>query len=300
MDMNQAFEKLKKAGGARAARIILNKLKNPNHIKIYFAARKLRQGMPVAKIINEKWFYGLPFWTDKNTLDPRPDSETLVDAVLNFVGAHICAPSVANATDNIIAPDGAMGRNYAPLHILDLGTGTGCLICAIVKNLPNATGVGIDKSLRAVRIARKNVKNLKLKNKIKIERGNFSSQLSSVFATLRRDRAFIRLRCATPRQGSQFDIIVANPPYIAIGDSRVNAGAKFDPKEALYAGPDGLTAYRAIAKNAKNLLKQGGQIFLEIGAGQSKAVKKIFTDCNWQFEKSYKDLSGIIRVLEFS
>ncbi len=124
----------------------------------------------------------------------------------------------------------------------------------------------------------KNVKNLGLGTRIKILKQDF-------------DSFFFQ---------EQFDIIISNPPYIAIGDSRVNAGAKYDPDIALYAGEDGLSAYRAIARNARATLKPEGKIFLEIGAGMGNEVRKIFKDENWKDGKSYKDLGGIERVLEFN
>lgn len=261
MNLNQAFIILKNASNANDARIICKKMAHRDtdklglvqSLEIKSAARKLRRGVPVAKIIHEKWFYGLPFYTNKNTLDPRPDSETLVDAVLK------------KANDKA--------------KILDLGTGTGCLICSIIKNLNGATGVGIDKSRGALRVAHRNVKNLGLENRIKIMQGDFTSNLKL--------------------QPSNFDIIISNPPYIKIGDKRVNSGAFHDPKIALYSGADGLGAYRAIAKNARAWLKQNGRIFLEIGAGQSASVRKIFKNNGWQFIDSYKDLGQVIRVLEF-
>lgn len=264
MTLNQAFIILQKAGNAHAAKIILkkiseNKTKNDDKLNllemfmVFIAARKLKHDVPVAKIIHEKWFYGLPFYTNKNTLDPRPDSETLVEAVLKK------------------ADDKA--------KILDLGTGTGCLICAIIKNLDGATGIGIEKSSGALRVALKNVKNLKLDNKIKILRGDFISNRNPI--------------------NSKFDIIISNPPYIANNDERVDAGARHDPKIALYSGAGGLDAYRAIAKNARTWLNPNGRMFLEIGAGQSVSVRKIFKNNGWKFIAIYKDLGGVERVLEF-
>ncbi|MCL1892557.1 MAG: peptide chain release factor N(5)-glutamine methyltransferase [Alphaproteobacteria bacterium] len=254
MNLNQAFEILKQAGGAQAARIVLQNKKKINRLQAFLIARKLRRGVPVAKITGEKWFYGLPFRTTRHTLDPRPDSETLVEAVLQ-------------------------GGHKTPT-ILDLGTGTGCLICAVVKNLPGSAGVGIDKSWRALRVARKNVKDLGLQDKIEIIKKDFTSYL-------------------LPPTSYLFDIIISNPPYIAAGDKRVNAGARHDPELALYAGADGLDAYRAIASSARKMLKPRGKIFLEIGVGQSDAVCEIFASAGWRHLKSYKDLGGIRRVLEF-
>ena len=254
MNINQAFTILKNAGGIRAARIITEKYKKISRLRTYYYAYLLRCGMPVAKIIHSKWFYGLDFYTNKNTLDPRPDTETLVEAVIK---------------DTI---------ENKPRHILDMGTGTGCIICALCKNIANTTGVAIDKSKSALFVAQKNIKKFGLQNQIKIQHGDFANFKSN----------------------KKFDIIVSNPPYIKYGDNRVNEGARFDPAIALYAKNDGLFAYEQIAKNAVNLIKTDGKIYLEIGIGQSNAVIKIFEFYGWKFERVEQDLSGINRVLIFT
>lgn len=254
MTINQAFTILQSAGGIRAARIITENQKNLSVIRVWHMARQLRRGVPVAKIIHQKWFYGLPFYTNSHTLDPRPDTETLVAAVI---------------------ADCATTR---PRKILDLGTGTGCILISLVKNIANATGIGIDRSYCAVRVARRNVH--------------------------RHTPGRIRVlwRSFTRRQvpGAPFDVIVSNPPYIARGDVRVDSGAMHDPAMALYAGRDGLAAYDVIAKNARAWLRPAGRIYLEIGAGQDTQVRDIFSTAGWHFIRAEKDLSGIIRVLVFS
>lgn len=254
MEINQVFESLKKAGGIRAARVIVENTKNFSKIKLWFFCRQLRKGVPVAKIIHQKWFFGLKFYTNKYTLDPRPDTETLVSAV------------ISDCTDN------------KKIHILDIGTGTGCIISSLVKNIYGATGIGIDKSWRAIRVAKKNIKTLGLSDKIKILHKDFykPSGLSQLF-----------------------DIIVSNPPYISRTDERVNEGAHYDPAIALYAKNNGLAAYEAIAKNAKNWIKRGGKIYLEIGIDMGSAVKHIFEKEGWRFVRSEKDLASIERVLVF-
>ena len=253
MIINQAFEILKDAGGIRAARIITDNIKNPSRIRVWRIARALRRGVPVAKIIHQKWFYGLCFYTNKYTLDPRPDTETLVAAVI---------------ADNPQNP-----------KILDLGTGTGCIIISLVKNIHGANGTAVDISRGAIRVARRNTKNFGLSDKIKITRASFG------------DPRAVR---------EKFDIIVSNPPYIARGDTRVDAGAMHDPRIALYADNKGNAAYEQIAKNAKHWLKKSGRIYVEIGAGAGDAVKKIFESNRWKFVRAEKDLSGIIRVLVFT
>ncbi len=255
MEINQAFTILNRAGGIRAARIITENTKKLSYFNVWRMAHQLRRGVPVAKIIGQKWFYGLKFRTNRHTLDPRPDTETLVAAVIADCGA-----------------------NNAP-HILDLGTGTGCIIGALVKNIHDATGVAVDWSYGAVRTARANMRDLGLAGRVRVIRNRFDNP-----------------RMAQPQA---FDIIVSNPPYIARDDTRVDAGAMHDPKMALYAENNGLAAYESIAPNAWRWVRPGGKIYLEIGAGQSAAVRDIFTRAGWQFLRSERDLAGIERVLVF-
>ncbi len=254
MDINQAFEILKSYGDAKVAKIIIQKCQKMSFLRTLWYARLLKRGMPVAKIIHSKWFYGMEFYTNRHTLDPRPDTETLVESVIK------------DCSDN------------QPRHILDLGTGTGCIICALCKNIPNTSGVAIDKSRLALCVAKKNIKKFDLKKQIKLKHDDF----------------------ATFNSKEKFDIIVSNPPYIKHGDTRVNTGAKFDPKIALYAKNDGMAAYEQIAKNAIHLIKPNGKIYLEIGIGQSNQVIKIFEFFGWKFLRVDKDLSGLNRVLVFT
>lgn len=245
MTDNQAFKFLAKFATAHDVKIILKNSRRRDFLYLWQTAWQLRRNVPIAKIIHQKWFYGMPFYTNKHTLDPRPDSETLVDAVLtNEIGAR---------------------------KILDLGTGTGCLLCAVIKNMPNASGIGIDISRGACRVAQKNARDLKLGNRIKI--------IHSAIAKM---------------PARDFDIIISNPPYIPINDPRVNAGAKHDPKIALYGGIDGLKYYREIAA-----LKTNAKLYIEIGVGQERAVRKIFANAGWKCVSRHHDLSGRVRVLSF-
>ena len=252
MDKNQAFTILAKAGGTRAARVIVDNTKNLNRCRVWLIARALKRGMPVAKIIHKKWFYGLAFYTNKNTLDPRPDTETLVAAVI---------------ADNPHKP-----------RILDLGTGTGCIISALVKNINMASGIGVDKSRGAIKVARRNIKNLGISDVVEIVRGSFENPNLTL---------------------EKFDIIVSNPPYIAFGDKRVDTGAKHDPKIALYADNDGFGAYYSIAKNAPRWIKPNGKIYVEIGIDEDTKVRQIFESNRWQYVRDERDLAGITRVLVF-
>lgn len=253
MTINQAFELLKDAGGIRAARVITDNLPKISWFCAHIIAHRLRRGVPVAKIIHKKWFYGLEFYTNKKTLDPRPDTETLIESVLS--------------------------NDWHAPKILDLGTGTGCIIAAIAKNIDSATGTAVDISRGALRVARRNIKKLNLRDRIKIKRGSF----------------------ANPRlTREKFDIIVSNPPYIAYGDPRVDAGAMHDPHIALYAKNRGMAAYEQIAKNAKNWIADDGRLYVEIGAGGEVSVRKIFESNGWKFIRADRDLAGITRVLVFA
>ena len=254
MTKNQAFTILQRYGGIRAARIITENTKKLSKIKVWYMAYLLRRGTPVAKIIHKKWFYDLPFYTNRHTLDPRPDTETLVSAV------------ISDCTDN------------HPKRILDLGTGTGCIICSLVKNIPSASGMAIDISRPALRVAKRNVKDLGLKHLVKLKRTDFHSP---------------------HKIKEKFDIIVSNPPYIAKNDPRVNDGAMHDPKIALYADNNGLAAYETIAQNARNWINSRGKIYIEIGIDQGAPIKQIFSKHNWTFIESQNDLGSIERVLIF-
>ena len=255
MKINQAFTILSNAGGIRAARIITENKQNLSRFSVWRMARQLRRGVPVAKIIGQKWFYGLRFYTNKHTLDPRPDTETLVSAVIADCG---------------------VGR--AP-NILDLGTGTGCIIISLIKNIHGARGCAVDLSRGALRVAIKNICTYDLGAKIDTRRASFAQDI---------------------RFDKKFDIIVSNPPYIAYDDARVDGGAMHDPAMALYAENDGFAAYETIAKNARNWIKRGGQIYLEIGIDMGARVRKIFELNGWKFVRSESDLANIERVLVFA
>lgn len=255
MNINQAFTILSNAGGIRAARIITESNKKLSRFAVWRIARALRRGVPVAKIIGQKWFYGLCFYTNKYTLDPRPDTESLVATVISDCGPG-CKPS-----------------------ILDLGTGTGCIIISLLKNINGAHGVAVDLSRGALRVAHRNIVTHKLKDRIMLRRASFSNDI---------------------KFDNKFDIIVSNPPYIARGDMRVDAGAVHDPKMALYAEHDGFSAYESIARNAKNWIKRCGRIYLEVGIDMGARVREIFGSFGWTFVRSECDLAGIERVLVFS
>lgn len=192
-------------------------------------------GEPVSRIKGVREFYGRDFLIDPSTLDPRPDTETLIAAVLGLVARA--------------------GLQEKPLTVLDLGTGSGCILLTLLAELPRAQGVGTDIAQSALRIARQNADRLGLDGRTRFVGARWFDGLED-----------------------PFDLIVSNPPYIASGEIADLAPevAAHDPRGALDGGPDGLDAYRAIAAGAARALSPGGHLVVEIGAGQAEAVMGLF------------------------
>ncbi len=210
---------------------------------------------PVAKILGHKEFWSLQFKTTTDTLDPRPDSETLIDAVLE-----------------------SYKDMNAPLKILDLGTGTGCLILSLLHEYKKATGLAIDISEKALEVARYNATNLNLDDRVTFFQTSWTKDLMGTF-----------------------DIIVSNPPYIPQSHAKtLEPELTFDPDQALYGeDEDGLSVYRLLAKTLSKHLNLQGQLFLEFGQGQENDVQSIFESQDFQPLSSYKDLSNTIRIAVF-
>lgn len=209
---------------------------------------------PIANIVNKKSFWSYDFFVNENVLTPRSDSEILVEAVLS---------NYNNMNEN--------------LNILDLGTGSGCLILSLLKMYKNATGLAIDISDKALQVAKQNAKNLKVEN-IQFLKNNWNDNIED-----------------------KFDIIISNPPYIPTKEIKelepeVN---KFNPLLALDGGEDGLNCYRYLAKSLDKNLKENTKIFLEIGKNQEKDIEKIFNENGYELLKMYKDLAEINRILCF-
>ena len=223
-----------------------------NNFNQLFTRRLNRE--PIANIVNKKSFWSYDFFVNENVLTPRSDSEILVEAVLS---------NYNNMNEN--------------LNILDLGTGSGCLILSLLKIYKNASGLAVDISDKALQVAKQNAKNLKVEN-IKFLKNNWSDNIEE-----------------------KFDIIISNPPYIPTNDIKdltpeVN---KFNPILALDGGKDGLNCYRYLAKSLDKNLKENTKIFLEIGKNQEKDIEKIFNENGYKLLKIYKDLAEINRILCF-
>ncbi|PKA42651.1 peptide chain release factor N(5)-glutamine methyltransferase [Rhizobium sullae] len=214
---------------------------------------------PVHRILGEREFYGLPLSLSAETLEPRPDTEILVDAVLPYLRT--------------------LAKTEEHLHILDLGTGTGAICLALLRECPEASGIGSDVSVDALRTAESNAARNGLKER-------FETVQSSWFQNIH----------------GTFHAIVSNPPYIAsnVIDNLAPEVTKFDPAAALDGGPDGLDAYKAIAKDAARFVQPNGVIGLEIGYDQRNDVTAVFEAAGFRCVESVKDYGQNDRVLVFA
>lgn len=223
-----------------------------------FAARRLKRE-PVSRIVGHREFWNVMLQLSPDVLDPRPDTETIVEAAL----------------DHIVRGGLRMER----LRILDIGTGSGALLLALLSELPNAAGTGTDISAAALEVARANA-----------ERNRLAGRCT-----------FIACDIAAGLQGP-FDLIVSNPPYVARGEiaSLAPEVRDYDPALALDGGTDGLDGYRAIAADARRLLGPGGRLIVELGVGQEAAVRALFTKAGLTVAAVRNDLAGIPRALSAS
>jgi release factor glutamine methyltransferase len=217
------------------------------------ALRRLA-GEPVARIVGAKEFWGLEFHLTRATLVPRPETETVVEAALEAIG----------------------GARLQPLRIADLGTGSGALLVALLKELPNAFGVATDVSEAALAAARGNA--------VRLEAGDRA--------------AFVACDFAAALSGG-FDLVVSNPPYVRSADiaGLAREVRDHDPAIALDGGLDGLNSYRALARDAVRLLKPSGHLVVELGAGMADDVGRLFRAAGLEPVSVRADLAGVARAL---
>ena len=208
---------------------------------------------PMAHILGTREFWSLPFSVTRDTLVPRPDSETLIEAVLQHFS------------------DTTKKRS-----ILELGTGSGCLLLALLSEFPNANGTGVDRSDAALEVAERNAKALKLDHRASFVNGNWADAIKD-----------------------QYEIVISNPPYIP-SDEIQNLDADvalFEPMSALDGGADGLDSYRIIVAQIHRVMAEEAYIFLETGTGQAPAVADMIEASGMQVIDIKKDLSGIERCV---
>lgn len=220
-------------------------------------ARRVRRE-PMAYILGEREFWGLPFKVSPAVLIPRPDSETLVETALDL-----------------------LPERERPLRILDLGVGSGCLLLTLLREYPEATGVGMDAFDAALAIAGENAAALGVASRTRLVPGDW------------RQPGWI------DRLEGPFDLLVSNPPYIVTDTiaALMPEVASHEPRLALDGGPDGLTAYRIIAAAAPRLIAPGGWALVEGGEGQASDISSIFAAAGLSPQIPRKDLAGVERVV---
>ncbi len=215
-------------------------------------------GEPIAYILGYREFYGLLLKVSTDTLIPRPDTETLVDAV----------------TTQLLSQTNNLHDAKQSTPILDLGTGTGAIALAIAKNFPFTTVTAVDSSQAALNIAVENAQNLTIQN--------VQFLLSDWFKEL---------------TGKKFDFIVSNPPYIEKGDEHLQQGdLRFEPISALASGQDGLDDISQIIAHAPPHLNTNGWLMLEHGYNQAVSVASLFKQAGFLHISHVLDINGIKRV----
>lgn len=225
----------------------------PQLARIEALVRRRCDREPISLILGRREFWSLQFQVTADVLAPRADSETLIEAALT-----------------------AVSDREAPFSLLDLGTGTGCLLLALLSELPNATGIGVDLSPAALAVAEGNAAGLGLAAR--------SSWVVSDW-------------CA--RLDGRFDIILANPPYIVsteIGGLAPEV-VHYEPRLALDGGADGYDAYRKLAAQLPPLLNDNGVALFEVGIGQATEVARLLVDNGLVIREIRRDLAGVERCV---
>jgi release factor glutamine methyltransferase len=230
----------------------LNKEVEPNMIenfKKFIERRSSRE--PIAYILETKEFWSKNFFVNKNTLIPRPETELMVEKLVNIF-------------------------QKKDINVLDIGTGTGCILLSLLSELNNSKGIGIDISQKAIQVAIRNSKKHKLNNRTRFYK-----------------------KCFTEVYDNKFDLIVSNPPYIKKKDIKNLADdiKKFEPKLALDGGNDGLDVIKKVIYKSRYILKFNGMLALEIGNEQYKKVSKILSKNNFKTRFLVRDYRDNIRCI---
>ena len=211
---------------------------------------------PISHLLGRREFWSLNFLVGPQVLDPRPASETLVETAFKY-----------------------FNDQNASFSVLDLGTGSGCLVLSVLSERPHAGGLGIDVSSAALGIARQNAILHSLSERVSFKYGDWAKNLDG-----------------------EFDLILCNPPYIAAHEMNNLASGiiNFEPSIALFGGVDGLNAYRKLSDDIAKLLSPKGIAIIECGQGQSESVNKILKKAGLTQIDTNKDISGITRCGVFS
>jgi release factor glutamine methyltransferase len=218
----------------------------------YSLIERRKKGEPIAYLIKKKDFWKNEFYVDENVLIPRPDSEILIEEVLKIFPRKIQA------------------------QVLDIGTGSGCLLLSLLKERSNFYGTGIDISKKSINISKFNAKRLKVNNRAKF----YNSDIDNF-------------------KIGKYDLIVTNPPYIKLSDLKYleKDVVNYEPKLALNGGFDGYSKIRKVISNASTLIKKNGKLILEIGFDQKNKVKEILKKEGFYITKAIKDYGNNDRCI---
>ena len=237
------------------SQLILNldkKIKNKEKEFFFNYIERRKKCEPIAYITGYKEFWKNKFKVDKNVLIPRPDTETIVEQVLNDLNIN------------------------SAKKILDIGTGSGCILLSILRERKKCTGVGVDISKNAIKLAKYNAKIQHIKNRIRF----LNSDIDNFY-------------------GDKYDLIISNPPYVKL--HKINSLDKdiksFEPKVALNGGVDGYTKIRLTIKKSSTLIKKRGKLFLEVGFDQTRETLKLLKLNGFYTNKVVKDLANANRCL---
>lgn len=238
--------------GIEASHLLMHQDHRVENIASFEALLRRREARePIAHIIGVRGFWDHDFTVSADVLVPRPDSETLIEAAL----------AITDKDDRI--------------RVLDLGTGSGCLILSILAKRPHATGVAVDVSAAALTVARANAERLGLSERVTFVEGDFST---------------------APTE--PFDLILSNPPYIKTGDiPTLTPELQFEPVQALDGGTDGLGAYRLLAPLVDNRTAVNGTVIFEVGVHQANAVSDLLHRNGYANVRIQLDLAGIERCV---
>jgi len=237
------------------SQLILNlnkKIKNKEKELFFNYIDRRKKNEPIAYITGYKEFWKNKFKVDKNVLIPRPDTEVIVEQVLDDLNIN------------------------SSKKILDIGTGSGCILLSILRERKKCIGVGVDISKNAIKLAKYNAKIQHIKNRIRF----LNSDIDNFY-------------------GDKYDLIISNPPYVKL--HKINSLDRdiksFEPKVALNGGVDGYTKIRLTIKKSSTLIKKKGKLFLEVGVDQTRETLKLLKLNGFYTNKVVKDLANINRCL---
>ena len=241
--------------GSNREYVILNAKKDLNdknlgHFKKLIKERAHRK--PIAYLLNKKFFWDYEFYVNKNTLIPRPDTEVTIEEILRLT------------------------KYKNKINILDIGTGSGCILLTILKERKNFYGTGIDISKKSLDICKINAKNLNLEKRLKFYKSDIDKYSKG-----------------------KYDLIVSNPPYIKSCDLKYleRDVVNFEPKLALDGGLDGLLVIRKVINKSSELIKKNGKLILEIGFDQKNKVIKLLNNKGFYINSTLKDLANNDRCI---